>query len=276
MRSLLQILLVFNLGVVLSSSSWADEVKLSDVPAAVQKTIKAQAALGKVLKISQEKDDDGVTFTVVASRKEQEFSYFVAEDGTLMEVQMALEEAPAAVQKTIRAQVGKGKLDSISKSVDEGETSYDVDFTTADGKAQTLTLGADGKIQAQQIALAEAPEAVRKMIETQVGQGKLGGVYKNMDEGETFYDVDYVKGDKELDFTVGADGKLQNVQISLEETTKVARKTIHQRIGNGKLGRVDKVFREDGTFAYDIEAVKDGKPFNFSVGPKGRFLGRNE
>jgi hypothetical protein len=40
---------------------------------------------------------------------------------------------------------------------------------------------------------------------------------------------------------------------------------------------VDKSFdARRGVLPYEIEARKDGKPFNFSVGPKGRFLGMDD
>jgi hypothetical protein len=31
-----------------------------------------------------------------------------------------------------------------------------------------------------------------------------------------------------------------------------------------------------GVFPFEVEGRKDGKPFDFSVGPKGRFLGMDD
>jgi hypothetical protein len=52
---------------------------------------------------------------------------------------------------------------------------------------------------------------------------------------------------------------------------------IKEKVGGGKVLRVDKSFEaRRGVLPYEIEARKDGKAFNFSVGPRGRFLGMDE
>ena len=46
---------------------------------------------------------------------------------------------------------------------------------------------------------------------------------------------------------------------------------------DGRILRIDKSFEpRQGVLPCEIEAHKEGKPFNFSVGPKGRFLGMDE
>ena len=45
----------------------------------------------------------------------------------------------------------------------------------------------------------------------------------------------------------------------------------------GTVLRVDKSFvKERGVDPFEVEGRKDGKPFDFSVGPRGKFLGMNE
>jgi hypothetical protein len=55
------------------------------------------------------------------------------------------------------------------------------------------------------------------------------------------------------------------------------RQTLTNRIGNGRILQIDRSFlKKKEVFPYEIEGLKDGKPFDFSVGPKGRFLGMDD
>jgi hypothetical protein len=65
--------------------------------------------------------------------------------------------------------------------------------------------------------------------------------------------------------------------VELSNAPEAVQATIHDKIGGGKFMRLDKSFEAgNGALTYEIEARKDGKPFNFSVGPGGRFLGMDE
>jgi hypothetical protein len=82
---------------------------------------------------------------------------------------------------------------------------------------------------------------------------------------------------REREFTVGSGGKLLSIEISLEEATPEAQKTIREYIGAAKILRVVKSFEfKKKVLPYEVEAMKDGKPYDFSVGPHGRFLGMDD
>ncbi len=65
-----------------------EEVKLEDCPAAVQKTIKANAGDGKIVEVEKEtrKDDTVVYEAEVKTADGKEVDNMVAEDGTLIKV----------------------------------------------------------------------------------------------------------------------------------------------------------------------------------------------
>ena len=73
-------------------------------------------------------------------------------------------ELPAAVQKTILAQVGDGKLGDIDKVIEDGETRYDVELTKA-GVERSFSIATDGRLISWQMFMRELPEAVRKTFE---------------------------------------------------------------------------------------------------------------
>jgi len=76
---------------------------------------------------------------------------------------------------------------------------------------------------------------------------------------------------------VELDGSLSSEQVSLDQVPAPAQRTIKNQIGDGKILRIDKSFvKEKGVLPYEVQGRKDGKPFDFSVGPRGRFLGMND
>jgi len=249
---------------------------LHQLPPQVQKTVKGELGENKLVSIEKETDGDEVTYTITRARKEGEKFFTVGQDGTLLSVEVGLADpgVPLAVQETIQMEVGKGKIESIEKSFEDGEISFDVEFKKADGKDSSFSVAADGKLTCAQMTAAEIPAAARKTIEAHLGNGKLGDVYRLMDGNEISYDAEVDHGGKTRDVIVAPNGTLESIQVFMEEIPPGAQKTIKEKVGNGKLVRIDKSFSSKrGGGPFEVEARKDGKPLNFSVSAKGRFLG---
>jgi hypothetical protein len=251
-------------------------VQLSQVPPAARKTIESQLAGAKVTDI--ERDDDDGCFTVsykIKSGEERDFS--VGEDGTLMSVEVALDETPILVQRAIKAQVGTGSIENVEKSFEDNEITYDVDMKSKEGVERSFSVTLEGKLQAMQMFIEETPAAVRKTVESSLGTAKLEDIFHIFEAAETSYYVEVRRDGKLRDFSVAENGKLQSVQVFLSETPPEVQSTIKEKVGAGKVVRVDKSFEpRRGVLPYEIEAQKDGKPFNFIVGPRGRFLGMDD
>ena len=252
-------------------------VPFSALPAVVQRTIQKQAANSAPGEITRVEEDGEITFETEISVGGRARDISVGEDGTLLSIEVTLAETPTAVQKAITAQVGAGKLVGVDKIFDDSEASYDVVMTTKDGQERAFSVEENGTVSSLEVALAETPAAVQKTITAQVGTGKLGTVTRIFDESTT-YDVEASTVDgKEREFSVGNDGKLLSVRVTLEETSPEVQKTIRGQIGTGKILRIDKSFeRRSKTLPYEVEGLKNGKPFNFSVGAAGKFLGMDE
>src|SRR5436190_16940323 len=83
-------------------------VRLNEVPPPARKAIETQLAGAKITTIERD-DEDGVSFTVSYKAKDgAERDFTVGEDGTLIRIEVAVEETPIPVQRTIKAQVGTG------------------------------------------------------------------------------------------------------------------------------------------------------------------------
>ena len=138
---------------------------LGQLPANVQKTIREQLGGAKLAGIERNSEDGEITFTVSATKGDTEREFTVGEDGTLLSLEIALEDAPPVVQKAIKAQVGQGGLDSVSKQFDDNEINYEVQMTRKDGAERSFTVALDGKLISLQLSLEETPPAIRKTIQ---------------------------------------------------------------------------------------------------------------
>jgi uncharacterized membrane protein YkoI len=261
-----------------AAESQTQVVPLEKTPAAVQKQIKSQLRDGTLDEIEREDQDGEVSYTVSLTRKNGDETYFtITEDGSLLSTQVQLKELPPAIQKTINTHVGAGALDSIEKAFDDGEISYDVVFTRKDGTERSFTLDSKGTLTSLQVALEQVPAPVRKAVEAHSAQGKPGDIFKLIEDGDISYSVELQHGDEVRELVVAADGKMESLQKFVDELPEAARKTIHEKIGSGKILRIDKSFvRMQGVEPFRVEARKEGKLFIFNVGPKGRFLGQED
>jgi len=254
-------------------------VSLAESPAVVQKTINARIGDGKLGDINASISGGETVYEVGLTAKDgQERDFTVAGDGTLLSTEVTLDETPATVQKTIRAQADGWGLESVDKNLDDTEVSYDVEVSK-DGRNKTLSIGEDGTLLSTEITLAEAPAAVQKTIQTQVGNGELKSIVVLFDDYGTNYDVDVAgKDGHDKGFTVVSDGRLLSEQVSLAAVSPPARKTIKEQIGDGTILRIDKALieRQQGVLPYEVQGRKNGKPFDFSVGPRGKFLGMDD
>lgn len=252
-------------------------LSIHQVPSPVKKTIEDQAAGLKLGNIEREQDNGEVTYSVTVTKNGDERDFTVAEDGGLLAVEVTLDEVPPAVQTAIKSQIGPGELDSLHKSFEEGGLNYEVDFTRKDGVERFFSLTPEGKLATIQMSLEEIPTAVRKTIEANRGNGKPGNIYRMTEKSEVSYDAEVIFEDKTRDLMVAENGKLQSIQVFFSETPSPVQATIKEKLGDGKLVRIDRSYEANrGVLPYEVEARKDGKPFNFSVGPRGRFMGMDD
>jgi uncharacterized membrane protein YkoI len=341
--------LIFYAGLLLASSALAQveskAVELKSTPKPVQKAVQLWLAGGSLDSIDEVQEKGRVTYEVDFTNKDaKDRDFTVAANGTLLSLEIALVDAPAPVQKTLKGMIGTGMLDSIEKNLDGDEPTFDISILTNDGKDNDFTLDGNGKVISQRIELADVPEGIQRIIKNQVGANTLDDVEKLFDEdnilsyqvgfttkdglprsftlnggdgkmesmeiglseapaavqatvtaesgtgafesldkifdpaGITYEAAYYTKNGREHRFTVDADGKLNSREVALAEAPVPVQQTIKQQLGAGKVLRIDHSFAEkdSGVFPFEVQAEKDGKPFDFSVGPKGRFLGMDD
>jgi len=105
-----------------------------------------------------------------------------------------------------------------------------------------------------------------------VGSNKLTGIDETFSGAAASYDATMVtSGGQMRDFSLSLTGKLISHQVFADEVPPPVQDTITRVTAGGTVTRIDLYF---GAFPhYEIQGRKDGAPFDFKVGPKGKFRG---
>ncbi len=268
-------LLVANNGALLSL-----EMTLAEITGPAQAAIKTQAGKNPITTIDKTFDDDQIAFEVTLATPAGEKNFTVSDEGQLQRLDIFPGEAPAIINAAIKKQAGSEKITLVEKVFTPPDISYDVTLTKLDGDTKTFTLNSNGELSCVEVTLDQTPKAVREAIVGVLGKNKLLSINEDLDESGATYDVVMAgagAAGKTRDFSVDATGKLLSEQVFIDQIPAEARKTILEQIGGGKILQIDKSYEPDsGVLPFVVHGLKGGKEFNFSVGPKGRFLGMDE
>ena len=127
------------------------QVFLREMPEAARKTVRAQAQAlqGKLESVDLVMDAGTITYDATVTKGPREISFTVSEEGKLLAMEITINEAPAAVQKTIRAKTAGCTVKSIEKNFqDEDGVTYDVEMSQ-DGKKVSFSVTDKGDVIAE-------------------------------------------------------------------------------------------------------------------------------
>jgi uncharacterized membrane protein YkoI len=278
MKKLQTVIIVFFASVAFVCSAQQAKLKreLSHLPPAVQKTIRAQIGDGKLDSIDKDPEDGEMIYDVEMVRDGTERGFTVDAKGKLIDEEVFLSELPAVVQQTIKKQVGNGTLSEIDKSVEDGETSYDVEMTSG-GITRSFTSGTQGELFDVEMFLSELPAALQTAIRKQAGTDKLGEIDKCFDEDGVSYDVEVIgdTGSRTLSFE--PDGEIFSTEedVTLSAAPEVVQAQIKSLVGDGKLLGVSKI-TDDGEVSYDVDLENGDEVKTVSLGLDGKVLPDDE
>jgi uncharacterized membrane protein YkoI len=119
--------------------------------------------------------------------------------------------------------------------------------------------------------LAHLPPVVRKAIRAKLGDARLDGIEKDIDDGEVVYDVEMVRDGKSRGFTVDDNGVLLDEEVFLPELSPAVQHTIQTKSANGTVDEINKS-ADDDDVSYDVEFARDGRTRDCTVGGDGALL----
>lgn len=246
--------------------------QLAHLPPAVQRTIRQQKGNGKLDSIEKDTDGGVVIYDVEVTRGGRSRSFTVDESGKLLDVEVFLDELPPAVRRTIQTVAGSNTVEEIDKSVEDGDTTYDVEVTLGD-KTRSFTIGASGRLIDAEIFMQELPAAVQAAIQKEAGSDKPQEIRKCVDGDEVTYDVELAGNGHMRTLSFDPDGQLwyDEQDVNLSDAPEPVQKQIKTFAGAGKVVSVSKIV-EDGDISYDAE-VQDGEQEKaVSVSPDGKVI----
>ena len=254
-------------------------IALVSTPAAVQQVILERVGSGRLEEIDPTDENGEKSFEVTFTSPDHATrSFTVADDGTILSLEMPPAEMSEAARKTIRAEVPGGTVEEVDKNLTGSRITYDVEVTQ-NGRERSLSLDADGKLISREVTLAEVAAVVQSAITNEAAGGQVENIDENVDPEGNNYDVTVVKttGLKK-GFTVASDGSLLSRDVRWDGLLPAVRRTIQLQLAGGKVIRVDRWLKEtvNGVHPYEVTGRKNGAPYDFFVGPYGRFLGMAE
>jgi hypothetical protein len=142
-----QICLAATIVLAVSSLGPAASLKLTDLPAAVQKTVNETLKGGQIKSIGREKEDGVTQYEVetMLNGKHRDFNVDAKGKLLVVEEEIDLASVPAAAKTAIEKKVAGGKLGMV-ESVNKGDgvTLYEAAYTSKAGKKGAILVKADG------------------------------------------------------------------------------------------------------------------------------------
>jgi hypothetical protein len=229
----MQPLLVFltvPVGLLLTAAASRDEqdIKFADCPAAVRKSLEAEAKGAKIETVTKETNDDEQTvFWAEVKLDEKQYAIGVLEDGTLSEFNLAVDDAditldrcPAAVQLTLGSESFGEKIKAVGKDMKYGVLIFET-VVEHKGRSYQLVVADDGTlvekvlvIADEEVTLEQCPPAVRITFREHAKGGKIGEITRSTGIGRHTFEAEVQIKDRVYLVEVGETGHL--ISKSLE------------------------------------------------------------
>jgi hypothetical protein len=203
------------------------ELKLSDCPATVRKTLEAEARGARIDAVHKEKGDAQTIYWTEVAIAGQTYAIGILEDGTLAEMNLAvddtgipLERCPAAVQATFRREAFGEKPEAVGRDVKYGVPIYEA-VVQHRGRSYEIVVADDGTlvekalvIEDQAIELAKCPAAVQAALKGHARGGEIGDITRSSGIGRPTFEAEVKLKDKVYLVEVAESGLL--ISKSLE------------------------------------------------------------
>lgn len=252
--------------VALDGTVRSRQMFIGELTLPVQRAVNALQNNGKVQSIYWCDEEGDRVYEVEVLNGEDKRFYTIGLDGVFQATQMHMAELSEAVQKTIHEQAAKAHVIYVSRSeVDAGQV-FDV-LLGNNGKRHVISVGADGSLQAVQVALTDTPQPVQKTITATAGFAKITYIGRCEEDGDVTYSVVTTDNAVKKEFVVGLDGVLLATTIPLADAPEIVQKAIRDKAGTGRILHVQKL--ADGS-GFEADVFIGGKKTTVSVALDGK------
>jgi hypothetical protein len=207
------------------------EIKFADCPAAVRKSLETEAKGAKIETVTKEKvEDDQTVYWAEVTLSGRPYAIGVLEDGTLSEVNLAVDDAeipldrcPAAVRMTLRNESFGEKITDVGKDVKYGVTIYET-VVEHQGKSYQLVVADDGTlvekvlvITDEEVTLDKCPTAVKVALREYAKGGTIGDITRSTGIGHLTFEAEIKSKDSIYLVEVAEDGHLISKSLEAAE-----------------------------------------------------------
>jgi hypothetical protein len=132
---------------LLTAEDWEKKINRSELPAAVEETVRAQSQGATIRGFSQEKENGKTFYEAEFTVSGHSKDVLIDAAGEVVEVeeQVSIENLPAPVRSGLEAKAGKGKLVKVESLTKNGKlVAYEAQILMH-GKGSEIQVGPDGK-----------------------------------------------------------------------------------------------------------------------------------
>ncbi len=199
----------------------ATPIKLSDCPPEVRKTLESEAKGAKIETVEKEKEEDETVYWAEVSIGGKPYAIGVLEDGTLSEMNLAidddevpLERCPAAVQAAFKREAFGEKVQGAGKDRKYGVIVYET-LIHHRGKDYEIVVAEDGTlvekvlvIEDDEIELLKCPAAVQTALKEHAKGGTIGDITRSAGINRPTFEAEVTIKDKVYLVEVAESGQL--------------------------------------------------------------------
>jgi hypothetical protein len=132
----------------------------------------------------------------------------------------------------------------------------------------------ESKIEAEDL-----PKAVLKVVKAKFPEAKIRGAAKEVEGGETKYEVEMTVDGKNVDVVFEPDGEIEAIEkeIEAEDLPKAVLKAAKSKFPKAKIGKVEEITLEGDKVLYEIAfASEGGKSVEVVMAPNGKIVEKDE
>ena len=184
----------------------------------------------KIEAVHKEKEGDETVYWAEAAIGGKAYAIGVLEDGTLTEMNLAVDDAelplercPAAVQATFRREAFGEKIKAVGKDMKYGVTIYET-VVQHNGKSYEIVVAEDGTlvekvlvIEDEEIELAKCPAAVQAALREHAKGGTIGDITRSTGIGRPTFEAEVNIKDKVYLIEVAESGVLISKSLEAAE-----------------------------------------------------------
>jgi hypothetical protein len=132
--------------------------------------------------------------------------------------------------------------------------------------------------QEKAIKRAQLPKPVEATVAAQSQGAKVRGFSVEKENGQTYYEAQFLVNGHTKDVLMDPDGKIVEVeeQVAMDALPGQVRDGLQDKAGKGRLVNVESITKHDRLVAYEARVITAGKNSEIQVGPDGKPLDHEE